>query len=601
MFSRPTRRLISQLRPLQASARAQSRCFIATRATRSVSTKPPPSADPTTTPRHPSASFTVLVAGAASLLLAYTFAQQPPTRCDAPSASDDTRDPSLPRYRIAQVRKHDAHSENPWVIYRDKVYDITDWVGAHPGGDVILRAAGGSIDPYWDIFSIHKNDYVHDILNQYLIGYVDSADLVNGRPAQEEIEDPFADDPARHPDLITMTEKPRNAETPADAITREFVTPNDLFYVRNHMWVPTVAENPDNHTLTIELPDGTTKEYTLAHLKSRFKTRKVTAALQCSGNRRRHMNEGSGQKTNGLPWTAGAISNANWEGVLLSDVLADAGFDVCSGLAGESEAKHVQFSGLEAYGASIPLKKAIDPQGDVILAYGMNGQPLPRDHGFPLRAIVPGHVAARSVKWLNHVTLSDEESTSQWQRRDYKCFGPNQTQVDWDTAPAIQELPVQSAITTCKLGDWTPAKEGEASTCTKTVSLSGYAYSGGGRSIIRVDISLDNGKTWSQASILPDCSTTNDEPSPCFGHAAWAWRRWKFKGAVPLEAFETSESGTRCATFVVKATDEAYNTQPESHAATWNLRGNLATAWHRIKVCAECPAKTDSKRAEPRK
>ncbi|KAF4972142.1 hypothetical protein FSARC_1217 [Fusarium sarcochroum] len=613
MFSRSTRRLVSQLRPLpslptpvpQASARAQSRCFIATRLTRSASAKPPASTKLATTPRYPSASFAALLAGFASFYFAYILAQQSPTQCDAPSnpesASSDVRDPSLPRYRITEVRKHDAHSENPWVIHRDKVYDITDWIGAHPGGDVILRAAGGSIDPYWDIFSIHKNDYVYDILNQYLIGYVDPADLVNGRPAQEAIEDPFADDPTRHPDLMTMTEKPRNAETPADAMTNEFLTPNGLFYVRNHMWVPTIAENPDNHILTIELPDGTTKEYTLADLKTRFKPRKVTAVLQCSGNRRRHMNEESGRKTNGLPWTAGAISNACWEGVLLSDVLEDAGFDLYSGLTGESEAKHVQFSGLEAYGASIPLKKAIDPQGDVILAYGMNGHALPRDHGFPLRAVVPGHVAARSVKWLNHVTLSDEESTSQWQRRDYKCFGPNQKQVDWDTAPAIQELPVQSAITTCKLGDWITFKDDKSETHSKPASLSGYAYSGGGRSIIRVDISLDNGKSWSQATILPDCSPNDDEQSPCFGHAAWAWRRWKFQGAVPLAAFEQTESGKRCATIVVKATDEAYNTQPESHSATWNLRGNLATAWHRMKVCAECPIETSSSTVESSK
>ncbi|KAF4992256.1 hypothetical protein FGRMN_7286 [Fusarium graminum] len=602
MFSRSIRRLAPQLRtrPLhslptpgpQATTRAQSRCFVANRRLISTSTKPHPSSKSQATPKSPNASLAIIIAGAASLYLGYSFAQQPPTRCDAPeSASVDTQDSSLPRYRITEVRKHDARSDNPWVIHKDKVYDITEWIGAHPGGDVILRAAGGSIDAYWDIFSIHKNDYVYDILNQYLIGYVDPADLVNGRPAQEEIEDPFSDDPTRHPDLVTMTEKPRNAETPANAMTNDFLTPNDLFYVRNHMWVPKVAKNADHHNLRIELPDGTTKEYTLADLKTRFTPYKVTAALQCSGNRRRHMNEESGHKTNGLPWTAGAISNACWEGVLLSDVLADAGFDLQSGLRGDSEAKHVQFSGLEAYGASIPLKKAIDPQGDVILAYGMNGQALPRDHGFPLRAIVPGHVAARSVKWLNQVTLSDEESTSQWQRRDYKCFGPNQTQVDWDTAPAIQELPVQSAITTCKLGDWTK-KDGESKKYSKPASLAGYAYSGGGRSIIRVDISSDNGKTWSQASIIPDCSTNEAEQSPCFGHAAWAWRRWKFQGAVPLDAFETTESGKRCATFVVKATDEAYNTQPESHGATWNLRGNLATAWHRVKVCADSPDET---------
>ncbi|PFH62659.1 hypothetical protein XA68_12530 [Ophiocordyceps unilateralis] len=502
----------------------------------------------------------------------------------------DTRDPSLPRFRIDEVRKHGPDSDRPWVIRADKVYDITDWVPAHPGGQVILRAAGGSIDPYWDIFTIHKQQYVYDILDQYLIGYVDQVDLVSGRPAQEQIEDPFAQDPARHPALIVRTAKPCNAETPSDALAAQYLTPNDLFYVRNHI------------------------QYTLNDLKTKFPSRKVTAVLQCSGNRRRHMTQGSGRSTNGLQWAAGAISNASWEGVLLADVLADAGFDTTQALTGTSHTKHVHLSGMEAYGASIPLKKAIDPQGDVLLAYSMNDVPLPPDHGFPLRAIVPGHVAARSVKWLSHITLSEEESTSQWQRRDYKCFGPNQTKVDWDAAPAIQELPVQSAITAVKTDGWVESGDGDNGWKgpAQKVSLSGYAFSGGGRSIIRVDVSLDNGRSWTQARLLPDSTSGADEPqTPDHGHGAWSWKRWRLDDVVPIAAFrerdqrraypvdakpETAEpeaaepegNQKRCTTVLVKATDDAYNSQPESHGATWNLRGNLATAWHRIQVCADC-------------
>ncbi|KHN95477.1 Oxidoreductase, molybdopterin-binding domain protein [Metarhizium album ARSEF 1941] len=548
-----------------------------------------------------------------------------PQPAPSPDNSPDNRDPDLPRFRIAEVRKHGADSEHPWVIHGNKVYDITDWVPAHPGGQVILRAAGGPIDPYWDIFTIHKNQYVYEILSQYLIGYVDQADLVNGKPAQEQIEDPFENDPERHPSLITRTDKPRNAETPGELLTAQFLTPNELFYVRNHMWVPTIQDSKsDDHRLTVELLDGTMREYTLRELKTRFPSRKVTAALQCSGNRRKHMSDDSGRQTNGLPWTSGAISNASWEGVLLSHVLADAGFDVSEAMSGSSETQHVQFTGLEAYGASIPIKKAIDPQGDVLLAYSMNDKPLPPDHGFPLRAIVPGHVAARSVKWLNHITLSDEESTSQWQRKDYKCFGPNQTKVDWDAAPAIQELPVQSAITTLKLGEWLNSKtepnvlknDQDQTVSSQSppppqqeISMSGYAFSGGGRSIIRVDVSLDGGNSWTQACLLPDCVSKNGMPSPCQGHGAWYWKRWVFKGGVPLDAFKHKhkhggrpddpvaaaanakipDSGQkRCTTVLVKATDDAYNTQPESHAATWNFRGNLATAWHRVQVCTDC-------------
>lgn len=551
------------------------------------------------------------------------------------SAAADSRDPDLPRFRISEVRKHGADSDNPWIIHGDKVYNITDWIPAHPGGQVILRAAGGSIDPYWNIFTIHKNQYVYDILSQYLIGYIDQADLVDGRPAQDEIEDPFSDDPERHPSLITKTSKPRNAETPSDALGSAFLTPNELFYVRNHMWVPKIGESAsDDYLLTVELVDGTIKQYTLHDLKTKFPKHTVTAVLQCSGNRRKHMTQGSGRSTNGLQWTAGAISNALWEGVYLSDVLADAGFELSEALRDTCETKHVHFAGLEAYAASIPIKKAIDPQGDVLLAYSMNGKPLPRDHGYPLRSIVPGYVAARSVKWLNQITLSDEESASQWQRKDYKCFGPNETKVDWDAAPAIQELPVQSAITGVKLGEWTaspkvagenakdhngPSKEEP----TKPIYLCGYAFSGGGRSIIRVDVSVDSGKSWAQAYLLPDCTSKDGSPSPCQGHGAWAWKRWHFNGAVPFNAFHDSErhggseqvnpgdvhvaaaapGNRRCTTVMIKATDDTYNTQPESHAATWNLRGNLATAWHRIQVCTDCsssplPSETASRALE---
>lgn len=623
----------SRPRLLACKAPTQSRFFQSSRQyyQNTSSKQRPPSSGP---------SRISLIAGAGVISLAIGIAIVPRASFDSPAifASfhdhnhddeetrhlPDTRPAHLPRFRLSEVRKHGSESDQPWVIHGDKVYDITDWVPAHPGGKIILTAAGGSIDKYWDIFSIHKTQYVYDILAQYLIGYVHPDDLKDGLPPLDQIEDPFADDPERHPSLITRTAKPRNAETPGDAMSAQFLTPNELFYVRNHMWVPRIADTEaDDHRLTIEMHDGTTKEYTLHDLKTKFPKRQITAVLQCSGNRRKHMTDGSGRSTNGLQWSAGAISNASWEGVYLADVLADAGFENTDAFMGSSPVKHVHFAGMEAYAASIPIKKAVDPQGDVLLAYGMNGKPLPRDHGFPLRTIVPGNVAARSVKWLSHVTLSEEESTSQWQRKDYKCFGPNEIKVDWDKAPSIQELPVQSAVTSARLGTWKTIQSDNSATepsqsRAQDISLTGYAFSGGGRSIIRVDVSLDNGKTWSQAQLLPDSeSNSNSEKplqTPSIGNGSWAWKRWKVDGAVPLEAFskpctpkdqdepyvikrqlDDEPSNSRCCTtVVVKATDEVYNTQPDSHAATWNVRGNLANAWHRVQVCTDCSKAKES-------
>ncbi|KAF2433299.1 hypothetical protein EJ08DRAFT_584006 [Tothia fuscella] len=466
--------------------------------------------------------------------------------------------------RLAEVRKHNGKAETYWVYRGDRVYDITDWVPNHPGGEVILRAVGGNIDPYWNIFSIHQKQDVYDILEQYFIGKIDPQDLADGRLPSEAIEDPFSTDPDRHESLIVRSSRPCNAETPTTALGT-YITPNEVFYVRNHLWVPEII-NPETHTLKVELMDGDEVEYTMDELRKKFNPLTITATLQCSGNRRAHMTRGSRQ-TNGLQWEMGAISNAEWTGVRLRDILADAGVhvdDIPEGV------KHAQFMGAEAYGASIPIEKAIDRRGDTIIAYEMNGAPLPRDHGFPLRVVVPGHVAARSVKWLNKIILSDEESTSQWQRRDYKCFGPNEGKnPNWDAAASIQEMPVQSAITSLKHVGADKLNDSKLARVygleEESIVVEGYAFAGGGRRIVRVDISPDDGRSWQQAEILPQ-----DEK----GSKAWSWKQWRL--AFPVRDVNQY--------FLVKAVDESYNTQPDSFDAHYNFRGNLTSGWHRVSA-----------------
>jgi sulfite oxidase len=462
-------------------------------------------------------------------------------------------------FRLSEVKQHDGSSKNPWVIRGTSVYDITDWVQAHPGGEVILTAAGGSLEPYWDIFTIHKRADVYEILEQYKIGEIDNVDLKDGRVPQDAIVDPFQNDPERDARLLTLTPCPRNAETPEGGL-REFITPNELFYVRNHFWVPAV--DGEEHKIVIELTDGSERTYTVRELKEKFQRHKVTTTLQCAGNRRKSMTDGAGP-TNGLQWKAGAISTAEWEGVKLVDVLADAGLDITKLPA---DAQHVHFSAMEAYGASIPIRKAIDPWGDVLLAFDMNGAELPRDHGYPVRVIVPGTVAARSVKWLSQITVSEDESPTQWQQRDYKSFCPSDVKnPDWHKARSIQEMPVTSAITRVEP---TMDSKGEV----ESICAEGYAYSGGGREIIRVDVSVDEGRTWHEAELL-------DDEAQVSGSKAWCWKRWRYKGQVPDDGKTFSE-----AVLVVKATDEAYNTQPHTYESIFNARGNLATAWDRAKL-----------------
>lgn len=163
--------------------------------------------------------------------------------------------------------------------------------------------------------------------------------------------------------------------------------------------------------------------------------------------------------------------------------------------------------------------------------------------------------------------ISDEESTSQWQRRDYKSFGPNEVgSENWETAKSIQEMPVNSAVTSI-----TPVKEG-------IFIVKGWAYSGGGREIVRVDVSTDDGKSWGQAAL--------EIPEKEIGSKHWAWKQWQYTidaSSAPRGASTKSTSaGKEKMVIAVKATDEAYNTQPEHFKPIYNARGNLAVAWHRV-------------------
>jgi sulfite oxidase len=510
----------------------------------------------------------VFAAGLVTCLLFYhrtasANAEAPPTPLSAPKYT----------IRLADVKSHGEDSDEKWVVKGTKVYDITDWVSAHPGGEVILRAVGGTIDKYWDIFSIHKKQDVYDILESYYIGDLDPQDLINGQVPSDDIDDPFVSDPKRDPRLLVHSERPCNAESPPECLN-SYITPNESFYVRNHLWVPDYATSTtgaekckDKHTLHIELHDGTEVDYTVDDLKRNFEPVTITATLQCSGNRRKHMSDAA-RPTTGLPWSIGAISTSSFTGCRLRDVLAHAGFPVDD--YPDQEVKHAQFMGAEAYGASIPIEKAVSKRGDVLLVYEMGGRPLPRDHGYPLRVLVPGHVAARSVKWLKSIVLSDEESSSQWQQRDYKCFGPNvgSDGVNWEGAPAIQEMPVQSAITAVREVD----SVAENARGEKGVEVQGYAFSGGGRKIVRVDVSADEGRTWHQAELLKDEAK---------GNKSWAWTRWRW--VVPWKVVEQEGGRHGAQGFVVKAVDEVYNTQPERYEPQWNFRGNLTSAWHRVE------------------
>ncbi|KAI8900813.1 Oxidoreductase, molybdopterin-binding domain-containing protein [Globomyces pollinis-pini] len=469
--------------------------------------------------------------------------------------------PVRPIYKRGEVVKHTSKETGIWVTYQDGVYDITEFVDVHPGGERILLAAGQAIDPFWAMFSIHGTAETKELLETYRIG--DLIPREHDETAQEEknhgLDLLFANEPERDPSLRVLAPRPCNAEAALSSLDT-FITPNEKFYVRNHLPVPDI--DLETYRLTIEgpgIPEGFS--LSLEELKKDFPRFSVMATLQCAGNRRKEMHEV--QPVKGLQWQSGAISNAVWTGVRLRDVLEKAGYRVedLSEPDFPHGIEHVVLDGAEGYGASIPIEKALSPRGDVVLAYEMNGEPIPADHGRPLRAVVPGHVAARSVKWLSRIELSDDESLSHWQQRDYKGFSPSAdlASSDYSKSQSIQELPVQSSIIQPAPGEPLVVEDG-------FVTVKGYAISGGGKAINRVDVSKDGGKTWSDAQLtIP----------PQRRGRTWAWTKWEAKLPVGNETeFE----------IVCKAVDEAYNTQPDSFAGVYNVRGVLVSAWQRMKT-----------------
>ncbi|XP_059477284.1 sulfite oxidase [Neocloeon triangulifer] len=462
----------------------------------------------------------------------------------------------LPFYSLDEIRKHDSKEKKIWITYKQGVYDITEFIPKHPGGgEKIMMAAGGSVDPFWMIYGVHRNQDILNMLEQYRIGNLSEEE---SKISVQDMSDPYAFEPRRHPALQPRSLKPYNAEPPLKLLADNFITPTELFFVRNHLPVPEI----DIATYEIEIEGVGLKpiKLNLEKLK-KFKRHTVTAAVQCSGNRRSEMIEVKPVK--GLSWGQAAIGNATWTGVRLRDVLLAAGLK-----EDPKGVEHIQFEGLDTdpsmnpYGASIPIEKALDPKGDVLLAFEMNGQPLTKDHGYPVRVVVPGVTGARNVKWLGKIIVSGKESDSHWQQNDYKGFSPS---TDWDTvdfssAPAIQELPVISAI--CD-----PIQNEKVKPVNGKIPIRGYAWSGGGRKIVRVDVTWDQGKTWSVA-------TLEQEEAKHPHH--WGWSLWKVEVPVPQNADKIE--------VWAKAVDSQYNSQPESFANIWNLRGVLSNAYHRVTV-----------------
>ena len=376
------------------------------------------------------------------------------------------------------------------------------------------------------------------------------------------------DPSAKHPDFIYHGREPLNGGPPPALQRGSFRTPVELFYVRNHGPVPEVPAAAD-YRLEVAGLVARARSLSLAELRRDFPRHTVAATLQCAGLRRDEL-----QRVKPIPgetpWAGDAISHAVWGGARLADVLAAAGVTADTARGG---ARHVEFLGHDApekegahhpYGASVPLEKALGPE--TLLAYEMNGAALPALHGAPLRAIVPGYVGARSVKWLRAVRVRPDPSPNFFMTEEYRLHPADvadQEHADFTRALPLMDVPVNSFI--CRVEEPPDGANGRLTTAAE-----GWAFVGGGREIARVEVSADGGAHWTQAQVLPPDDGAG-EPDEEAGR--WSWRFWRA---------EVSQAGRPApGQLVVRAWDTAANVQPRDPVDRWNFKGYSNNAWHR--------------------
>lgn len=349
--------------------------------------------------------------------------------------------------------------------------------------------------------------------------------------------------------LIVRQEKPFNAEPPLERLLDHWLTDYGTFFQRSHGNVPDVPA--DGYRLSVEGLVETPLTLTLGELQERFPSATATATLTCAGNRRNEFPPE--KKIAGVQWHAGAIGTAEWRGVKLSDVLNHAGL--------KADAKHVWFEGLDeiveggqtiSFGGSIPLDKAMTGTRytpGALLVHTMNGRPLPKEHGAPLRTVVPGYIGARSVKWLGKIVVSDRPSPNHFVSKAYKVLTEGTPQETEATLP-IYEYVLNSAICTWRRND-----DGNR------LAVAGFALPSGrpGCLIRGVEVSVDDGATWMPARL------TSPQREFC-------WAFWE--ALLPADA-----AGK---TALVRATDTWNASQPRE--MPFNLKGYQFNGWHRAAL-----------------
>ena len=312
-----------------------------------------------------------------------------------------------------------------------------------------------------------------------------------------------------------------------------FITPNELFFVRNNS--RSIDVDADSYVLEVR-GDAIDTPLTLTYNELlNMPSRAVYSYIECGGNQRSFFGTTMGQPARGTQWGRGGVGMAIWTGVPLHVILDRAGI--------RENAVDVQLIGLDiespegGFRRPVPVAKAMDE--DTLLAYRMNGELLPRDHGFPVRAIVPGWVGSSNVKWLGRIEVSSEKVWSRNNTSSYVLIGDDYEQ-EGEASGQVATLQSIKSVLMLPLPGKLPAGP---------QVIRGYAYSPHAP-VSSVAWSSDGGGQWNEARFI-------DPP------IQYAWRRFEFDWS-PAAGEQT---------LITRATDEAGNTQPDS--IPFNEKGYL--------------------------
>jgi sulfite dehydrogenase (cytochrome) subunit A len=339
--------------------------------------------------------------------------------------------------------------------------------------------------------------------------------------------------------LILLTDRPPNLETPLKYFLQDF-TPNDVFFVRWHL--SNIPSKINADTFLLRIGGNVKRELALSlnDLKTKFKSYSINALCLCAGNARSCFNP----RVAGAQWVNGGMGNAKWTGVKLKDIIEMA--------EAKPDSKFISFNGMDApplpsvpdFVKSLDLNHAID--GEVMIAYEMNNEPLPLLNGYPLKLVVPGWYATYWVGMLNEIKIYSDTFKGFWMDKAYLVPKGISNGNEKPDSLAKELVPINKiAIRSI----FVSPEPDSILIQGKSYEIQGLAFDGGD-GISKVEISLDSGKTW--------MATKLDSPL-----GKYSWRRWRFNfipGSNPVY------------NFFVKATNSKGETQPWHQ---WNRSGYM--------------------------